>query len=145
MLRSTLLCRSAALLCLVLAAGGCVRRTLSITSDPSGALVWLNDREIGRTPVEVDFVHYGTYDVRLVREGCEPLLTFGEARPPLWDNVPLDFVAEILPAQLESRIKWHYELQPRNDDRGALLERARDLRAASQADEDQGGEGGEGE
>ncbi|MFB3120043.1 MAG: PEGA domain-containing protein [Stenotrophomonas maltophilia] len=36
-----------------------------ITSEPPGALVWLNDREIGRTPVDVDFEFYGRYDVRL--------------------------------------------------------------------------------
>ncbi len=41
-------------------AAGCVQRTITITSDPPGALVWLNDREIGRTPLDVNFVYYGT-------------------------------------------------------------------------------------
>ena len=114
------------------AAGGCVRRTMRITSDPSGALVYLNDREVGRTPVEVDFVHYGTYDVRLVRDGSEALLTFGQAKPPLWDVAGLDFVAEVLPVQLESRIEWHYVLEPAIADteeaQAALVERARTTR-----------------
>lgn len=48
---------------------GCVRRTITITSEPSGALVHLNDTEIGRTPVTVGFTHYGVYDVRLSHEG----------------------------------------------------------------------------
>jgi hypothetical protein len=111
---------------------GCVRRTITITSEPSGALVWLNDREIGRTPVDVDFLHYGTYDVRLVKESYEPLITAGRADPPLWDNVGLDLVAELLPLDLESAIHWHYVLEPAESDlaklEGPLVERARAAR-----------------
>ena len=116
------------LIAAVMLAGGCVKRTITITSDPGGALVWLNDREIGRTPVDVEFVHYGTYDVRLRLDGYEPLLTTGKANPPLWDVVGPDFVAELLPLELHSEIHWHYELEPRNDDPEALLERAREMR-----------------
>src|SRR5689334_12153842 len=63
-------------------ASGCVRRTLSITSDPPGALLWLNGREVGRTPVDVDFIYYGVYDVQLVKDGYEPLLSSGHADAP---------------------------------------------------------------
>jgi hypothetical protein len=120
---------------LVLSAGaGCVRRTIVITTDPAGALVWLNDREVGRTPVEVEFVHYGTYDVRLVREGCEPMMTSGHAQPPLWDNLGLDLVAEALPLDFESEIRWHYDLAPAEPDQDvlqrAVLERAQRSRAS---------------
>ena len=55
--------------------GGCVRRVVDITSDPSGALVRMNGREIGTTPVEVEIVYYGDYDIQLSRAGCEPLST----------------------------------------------------------------------
>jgi len=132
-------------LCLALPAGlclnaGCVKRTMRITSDPSGALVWVNDREVGRTPVDVGFVHYGTYDVRLVKEGCEPLLTFGRANPPLWDVIPLDLVAEVVPFELESTVRWHYTLEPKNDDRAALIDRARDVRAEWAVEEEAGGQ-----
>lgn len=114
----------AAVLCLL---GGCVQRTISITSEPEGALVWLNDREIGRTPVEVEFDYYGTYDVRLVRPGYEPLSTFGEATAPWWDTVVLDLVAELTSAQ--SRVQWHYELEPEEVDAAKLVERARQMRS----------------
>ena len=113
----------------LLAAGGCVRRTITITSEPPGALVWLNDREIGRTPVEVDFDFYGTYDVRLVKPGYEPLLTSGKANNPWWDTVVLDLVAELVPADLHARLDWHYVLQPRDDDPEALRVRAAALRS----------------
>jgi len=108
---------------------GCVRRTITITSDPSGALCRLNGREVGRTPVEVDFLFYGTYDVVLEREGCEPLLTSGEAHAPLWDSIPIDLLSEMAPGEHESRIQWHYVLVPRDDDPQALIERARELRS----------------
>ena len=120
----------AAVGCLVVSTG-CVRRTITITSTPPGALVWLNDREVGRTPVDVDFTHYGTYDVRLVHDGYEPLLTVGKASPPWWDNVGPDFVAELIPAEVNARVDWHYDLEPLNDDPEALVDRARELRSTA--------------
>jgi hypothetical protein len=107
---------------------GCVRRTITISSEPDGALCWLNGREIGRTPLSVDFTYYGDYDVVLQKDGYEPLLTKGEAKAPIWDTVPFDFVAEVIPGERQSNFKWHYDLQPRNDDPAGLLERAQDLR-----------------
>ena len=62
------LMRTIALLLLIIATTGCVQRTISITSRPSGALVHLNDEEVGRTPLTVPFTYYGTYDVRLSHE-----------------------------------------------------------------------------
>jgi hypothetical protein len=117
--------------CLALAAAsGCVQRTISITSDTAGALVWLNDREVGRTPLEVGFLYYGEYDVRLEREGFEPFLGSGDAKAPWWETAGIDLFAELMPVPLESRVRWHYALQPVNDDPDALLGRARELRDA---------------
>jgi hypothetical protein len=116
------------LLVVAAASTGCVERTIRITSEPSGALVWLNDREIGRTPVDVGFVHYGTYDVRLLREGYEPLHAPGEAKPPVWDIIGFDLAAELMPVELHSDVHWHYELEPARDDREGLIERAEAIR-----------------
>ena len=126
------MCRTgcaAVLIALGLVAGGCVRRTITITTEPPGALLWLNDREVGRTPVEVDFEHYGTYDVRLERPGYEPMMTSGRANAPWWDTVGLDFFAELTPGTLTSHVEWHYVMEPIDDDREALLDRATQLRA----------------
>ena len=54
---------------------------------PAGALVWVNHREVGRTPLEIDFTYYGHYDVQLTREGSEPVITTAEANPPVWDVI----------------------------------------------------------
>ncbi len=112
----------------MISSGGCIRRTLTITTEPSGALLWLNDREIGRTPVEVDFDYYGTYDVRLERDGYEPMMTSGKADAPWWDTVVLDLFAEAVPGTLMSHVRWHYVMQPVDEDRERLIDRARRLR-----------------
>jgi hypothetical protein len=112
-----------------LLAVGCVRRTIMITSEPPGALVWLNDRELGRTPVDVEFDYYGTYDVRLVHPEHEPLATSGTANAPWWETLGLDLIAELAPVTLRSRVEWHYVLEPRDDDPDALEARARQLRS----------------
>ncbi|MDZ4755265.1 MAG: PEGA domain-containing protein [Phycisphaerae bacterium] len=109
-------------------AGGCVRRVVTITSDPSGATVWLNDRELGRTPVEAEFTYYGTYDVRLQKDGYEPLDTSADAKSPWWDTIGVDFAAELVPAQLKSENLWHFPLEPASTDTDALLQRAKALR-----------------
>jgi hypothetical protein len=124
------------LLAFTLAAPGCVRRTITITSEPSGAIVWLNDREVGRTPVDVEFVYYGEYAVRLVKDGYEPMLTSGHAKAPVWDMAGPDLFAEVMPAELRSRVRWHYSLEPTVEDRPGLVDRAEGLRAEVQPDEE---------
>ena len=57
------------IIALLLASVGCVERLITVRSQPSGALVYLNDEEVGRTPVTVPFTFYGYYDVRLEHEG----------------------------------------------------------------------------
>ena len=118
-----------AVLATLIALTGCVQRTITITTEPEGVLVWLNEREVGRTPLDVDFDYYGTYDVRLELRGYEPVMTSGRANPPWWDNIGLDLIAELTPANIESRIDWHYVMQPLDDDSEALVGRARELRA----------------
>jgi hypothetical protein len=110
-------------------ATGCVRRTITITTEPPGTMVWLNDREIGRSPVQADFDYYGRYDIRLEKDGYEPQMTSGNAEAPWWDWVVIDLVSELMPFTLHSKVEWHYEMVPADDDRDALVERAEALRS----------------
>lgn len=112
-----------------LLATGCVERTISITSDPEGARVYLNDEEVGSTPCRVKFLHYGTYDVRLVKEGYEPLHEPAEAEVPLYDLPGPDFFAEALPINFKSNIEWHFEMTPVREDPEAMIQRGRQMRA----------------
>ena len=54
---------------------GCVDRTISITSTPSGALVYLNDEEVGRTPLVTPFTFYGpAVTARMSAYSVKPVL-----------------------------------------------------------------------
>ena len=117
-----LLCACAASL------AGCVERRLFIDSDPPGALVWLNDAQLGRTPVDVRIVHDGTYDLRLEKEGFEPVVTGAKVQGPLLDVVPLDLVVEVLPTDIRYETRFKLSLRPRDDSEAALVERAEGMR-----------------
>ena len=82
-----------------------------ITSEPAGALVYLNDQEVGRTPLEVPFTWYGTYDVRLEREGYKTLAAQQVAERPWWEMPGPDLFAEALPDK-RVEIAWHMQMQP---------------------------------
>ncbi|MCC6682894.1 MAG: PEGA domain-containing protein [Phycisphaeraceae bacterium] len=101
--------RLIALLLILPAVAGCVQRTISITSQPSGALVYLNDEEVGRTPVTVPFTYYGIYDVRLTADGCQPLWTKQKAVAPWWEVPPVDLAAEAVPHG-KAELHWHFDL-----------------------------------
>lgn len=110
----------------VASVGGCVRRTLTIQSDPAAALVYLNDEEVGRTPVTVDFTWYGDYDVLVRKEGFQTLRTHHKIDPPWYQIPPMDFVAEVLiPVTYHDRQSMDFVLEPEqvpsNDE---LLEQA---------------------
>ncbi len=112
------------------ALAGCVERELTITSEPSGALVYLSEVEVGRTPLTVPFTWYGDYEVILRREGYETLKTHTEIDAPLYDTFPIDFVSQALvPWTYHYRVSRHFELSPQTpipDD--VLIQNALELR-----------------
>ena len=121
---------------LALAGGGCVERTITITSTPPGSLLYLNDEEVGRTPVTVPFRFYGVYDVRLEHDGYKPLWTKHSAHQPVWDYMGPDLIAEAIPG-VKSQQTWHFDMQPNPPDNPDLLiEHAREMRQATANDPD---------
>jgi hypothetical protein len=112
---------------------GCVERRVWIDTDPPGALVWLNDAQIGRTPVDVGIVHDGTYDLRIEKAGYEPIVTGADVNGPLWDQPPFDFLAEVLPVDARNHTRWRFVLRARDESDAALTERAAAFRARMQA------------
>ena len=98
----TFLCRLRmlfmAIVCLaaVVAGSGCVQRRMTIRSNPPGALVYVDDYQIGTTPVSTDFVYYGTRKIRLVKDGYETLTVRQPFPIPWYEVFPLDFVTENL-------------------------------------------------
>ena len=82
--------------CALAAAPGCVQRRMTIRSNPPGALVYVDDYQIGTTPVSTDFIYYGTRKIRLVKDGYETLTVRQPFPIPWYEIFPLDFVTENL-------------------------------------------------
>ena len=101
----------AGLLCAVPA--GCVQRRLTIRSNPPGALVYVDDYQIGTTPVSTDFVYYGTRKVRLVLSGYETLTVMQPIPTPWYEYPGLDFVSEhFVPGEIRDERVIDFQLQP---------------------------------
>jgi hypothetical protein len=115
-------------MCALLAlATGCVQRVMHVRSDPPGATVLLNDREIGRTPFDKEFLWYGNYDVVARADGYRTLTTNRELTAPWWQFVPFDLITDFLPLRDDEQIDLTLEpLGPANP--ADVLARAGDLR-----------------
>lgn len=134
---SALIALAAAATC---ALTGCVERKITIVSDPPGALVWVNDVEVGRTPVEFPFTWYGDYDVRFRLEqksGTEEhpitrnyfLHTHKQAHAPIYEWMGIDLITEsLIPITFKDEKIWAFTLpevvEPNDQD---LIARAREL------------------
>ena len=89
MLKPTFALICGAMLCLT--SSGCVYRRLTVRTDPPGALVVLDGREVGHTPYSADFTYYGTRELTLIRPGYETLTVLQPFRAPWYQVPPLDF------------------------------------------------------
>ena len=123
--------RSIILICVVALSAlvGCVERKLTIHTNPEGALVVLNDEEIGLAPVTVNFNWYGDYRVRITKAGYETLNTHRELKGPWYDGFPFDFFAQILnPNRIVDSYEWTFDLAPkRHISREQLIQNAQDM------------------
>ena len=131
--RARSLCRIAFLLVLAgmtVLPTGCVRRRLNVRSNPPGALVYVDNQQIGTTPCAVDFTYYGTREIRLVKAGYETL-TVNQPIPAPWYQIPpLDFVSENLtPTKIRDNRTVTFNLAPQIIvPTEQLLDRANQLR-----------------
>ncbi|MDZ4689253.1 MAG: PEGA domain-containing protein [Planctomycetaceae bacterium] len=113
-----------------LLSAGCVSRRMTIVSDPPGALVMLEGREIGYTPVSVDFAYYGTRELTLVKDGYETLTVNQPVAKPWYQQPVVEFFADnFTPGHVTDRHQFRYAMQPQrlipND---VLLQRGERLR-----------------
>ena len=107
---------------------GCgVERTLTVRSDPPGALVYLNGKEAGRTPMRKTFLWYGTYDVQLRKEGYVTKSARTRVWAPWWQIPPIDLLAELVPLRLQDNHVVRYRLRQQSEqhtDPEQVIERA---------------------
>jgi hypothetical protein len=122
-------------LCALVALTGCVQRRLTVRSNPPGATCYVDNVEIGTTPVSHDFLYYGTREIKLVKAGYETL-TVLQPIPFAWYQVsPLDFVSDNLtPWEIRDERDFSYNLAPQRDIPAAeVLGRAEGLRGSAMA------------
>ncbi|MGI8979504.1 MAG: PEGA domain-containing protein [Pirellulaceae bacterium] len=80
----------------VLSSGGCVRRRMTIRTNPPGAQVFVDDQEIGTTPCSSAYVYYGTRKVTVIKDGYKTETLYHKFSPPWYQIPPLDFITENL-------------------------------------------------
>jgi len=109
---------------------GCVRRTMTITTEPPNARVYLNDHEIGVSQVTTDFTWYGDYDVVIRKDGYETLHSNWKIDPPWYQWIPIDFFTEVLwPGEFhDQRSRGFVLVAATTPDTEELVDRARAAR-----------------
>ncbi|MGO9114122.1 MAG: PEGA domain-containing protein [Thermoguttaceae bacterium] len=119
---------------LALASGGCVERRMIIRTNPPGALAYVDDNEVGLTPVAISPIYYGNRKIRLVKDGCETLTLIQSVPPPWYEIPPLDFFSEtVVPGKIRDVRTFDYQLRPQGVvPQEDLLTRAENLRRGTQ-------------
>jgi len=103
---------------------------MTVRSNPPGAVVYVDDYEIGTTPVSTNFTYYGTRKIRLVKNGYETLTVMQPVSVPWYEFFPLEFVSEnLVPGKIRDTRTFDYQMVPQRVVPGEeLLERAEGLR-----------------
>ena len=117
-----------------LSQAGCVSRRLMVQSNPPGAMVLLEGREIGYTPTGVDFTYYGTRELTLIKDGYETKTQLVPIRAPWYQWPVIEFFSDnFLPGRVTDRRSVQFEMQPKrmvpNEE---LLNRGKALRNEAQ-------------
>ncbi len=90
------------LVAIIFAFSGCVTRSITVETNPSNALVYLDNELIGESPVTVPFTYYGTRKIMIEKKDEDGLLTheraiaFEKIKAPTYEVFPLDLFSELL-------------------------------------------------
>lgn len=77
-------------------ATGCVRRRLTVRTNPPGAMVYVDRQAIGPSPASTSLTYYGTRHIEVVGDGYRTEKILRTINPPWYQIPPLDFIAETL-------------------------------------------------
>lgn len=109
---------------------GCVRRRLTVRTDPPGAQVFIDDQEVGTTPCSTAFVYYGTRKITVIKDGYRTETLYHKVSPPWYEYPPIDFFSETaVPQEIRDERIVDVQLVPQEVvPEGPLRERAENLR-----------------
>jgi hypothetical protein len=98
---------------LLVVCGACVERRLWVRTEPPGAVVRINGKEIGETPVAWSFQHYGTVRVEVDLSGYESVSRDVRLRSPWYQKPGVDFLADVVaPWTIEDEHELKLTLAP---------------------------------
>ena len=105
-------------------------------SNPPGASVYLDGKEIGRTPFSTNFTHYGKREFRVVKQGYETKKELIEVSAPWYQWIGFDFISEVLlPGKLTDHKRYEFDLQPEKIvPNSEIVARAEEFRQTAHAD-----------
>lgn len=81
---------------------GCVTRSITVKTNPSNALVYIDNELIGESPVTMPFTFYGTRKIMIEKKDEDGVLThertivFEKIKAPVYEIFPLDFFSELI-------------------------------------------------
>ncbi len=119
---------------------GCVTRTITIRTNPSNALVYVDNELVGESPVEIPFTYYGTRKITIEKRDADGRLIYErktvleKIKRPVYEMFPLDFFSENLwPFGIQDNHILNYdlaELKPlsRKEQQKRVIENAEELR-----------------
>lgn len=129
-----------AIVAIIFVSAGCVTRTITVKTNPSNALVYIDDKLEGESPVTIPFTYYGTRKIMIEKRDEDGRLTherttvFEKIKAPVYEIFPLDFFSEVLwPLEIEDDHILNYDLVklnplPIKEQQEKLLKNAEELR-----------------
>ncbi len=84
------------LLFMLVFSNGCIRRRLTVRSNPPGAATYVDGQFIGNTPVSASYIHEATRRVELVHPEYRTEKIYRKLGPRWYEIPPLDFFFETL-------------------------------------------------
>jgi hypothetical protein len=120
---------------LAVASSGCVRRRMTVRTNPAGATVSVDNQVIGTTPAASSFVYYGTREFRIEKDGYRTETIKRRFNPPWYEFPGLDFISETLwPGEIRDERMIDVQLVPKTlEPSGDVVQRADSLRTQSRA------------
>jgi len=95
-------------------AGGCVKKSFGVRTEPPGATVYLDGLELGKTPIDyVPFDFYGTREIVLHKPGYLSERRIVEIEQPWYSYFPVDIVSElVIPWDIPDRRRYFFPMKP---------------------------------
>ena len=126
------------LLLVALTPSGCMSRRITVRTQPSGALVEMNGKRLGTSPVSTNFTYYGDNEFKVSMPGFETAVVQQPTHAPWYQVPPLDFITDnFLPFRVRDHREYTYSLTPRNPlqelDEQGLRNRGENFRSQSQS------------